>query len=336
MNLLSGIIFERNKYSMKPSVTVTQTQLSTRSEYMPWTKDIKRHWQYYLMALPALLVVLVYGYGPLFGLSFAFIDYSPARGISGSEWVGLQNFQTAFNNPFFTSALRNTVIIKGLQTLIGFPSAVILALLLNEVRLTWFKRTVQTATILPYFISWIVVAAIFQNLLSQGNGVVNEILKTYFGLKQDIPFLSDPVLFRWLMILQDTWKFCGFFAMIYLATMAQIDPTLYEAAMVDGANRFQQALYVTIPGILPTMITLFVLLIGYLIIGSFDQVFAQYNVSVFSTSDILETFTFRLGLQQSKYGLATAVGFFQSVIAAILVILTNAIVKKFGQKEGLF
>jgi len=287
------------------------------------------------MALPAILAILVFGYGPLFGLSFAFLDYSPVRGISGSEWVGLKHFNTAFRNPFFLTALRNTVIIKGLQTIVGFPSAIILALLLNEVRLRWFKRVVQTATMLPYFISWIVVAAMFRNLLAPTDGVVNEVLQNVFGFEEPVIFLSDPIKFRWLMVFQDTWKFCGFFAMIYLAAIARIAPTLYEAAMVDGANRWQQTWHITLPGIRTTMVTLFVMLVGYLIIGSFEQVFAQYNVSVYSTSDILETLTYRLGLQQSRYGFAIAVGLFQSAIAAALVIFTNFLVKRLDQ-EGLF
>jgi ABC-type polysaccharide transport system permease subunit len=310
-------------------------QAAVSSSRVSWRKDAQRHWQYYLMVLPGLLSILIFGYGPLFGLSIAFLDYSPVRGIGGSAWVGLKHFEAAFTNPFFGAALVNTVIIKGLQTLIGFPAAVILALLLNEVRVRWFKGAVQTATMLPYFVSWIVAAAMFRNMLAPSDGIVNEVLQHVFGRQEPVLFLSDPIRFRWLMVLQDTWKFAGFFAVIYLAAIANIDPTLYEAAMVDGASRWQQTLHITLPGIRATMLTLFIILIGYLIIGSFEQIFAQYNVAVYATSDILETFTFRLGLQQSKYSFATAVGLFQSVVAAGLVLLTNFLVRRFDQ-EGLF
>jgi len=300
-----------------------------------WLDDLRKHWPLYAMALPALLLVIVFSYGPLFGLSIAFLDYSPARGFWGSRFVGFKHFEEAFTNPFFMTALRNTLMIKFLQTVVGFPSAIILALLLNEVRIRWFKSVVQTATMLPYFISWIVAAAMFRNLLSPSYGVVNEVLQNVFGFSQPFVVLSDPERFRWFIVFQDTWKFVGFFSIIYLAAIASIDPTLYEVAMVDGANRWQQTWHITLPGIRTTMVTLFIILIGYLMIGSFEQIFAQYNVSVYSTGDILETFTYRLGLQQSKYSFATAVGLFQAVIAAGLVVFANYLVKRVDQ-DGLF
>lgn len=297
--------------------------------------DLWRYKALYLMVMPALLTVLVFGYGPLFGLVIAFLDYSPHRGILNSQWVGLTHFRAVFENPFFFSAFRNTVVIKGLQTLVGFPSAIILALLLNEVRVRWFKSVVQTSTMLPYFISWIVVAAIFRNLFNPTDGIVNQVLQNYFGFTEPFIVLSHPDRFRWLMVFQDTWKFVGFFTVIYLAAISGIDPTLYEAAVMDGANRWQQALHITLPGIRRTMVTLFIILIGYLMIGSFEQIYAQYNVAVYETADILETFSYRLGLEQGRYSFATAVGFFQSVIAVALVLLANYIVKRIDE-EGIF
>jgi ABC-type polysaccharide transport system permease subunit len=300
-----------------------------------WERDFRKHWQFYLMALPAVLSIVIFSYGPMFGAAIAFLDYSPIRGIRGSEWVGLRNFRDAFNNPFFMPALKNTIIINVGKLAIGFPSAVLLALMLNELRLTWFKRTVQTATMLPYFISWIVVASIFRNILAP-TGVVNEVLMKVFGANP-IFFLSDPRIFPKLIVFQDTWKYVGYFAVIYLAAMTAIDPTLYEAAMVDGANRMQQIRYITLPGIAPTMVTMLVILVGYLIQGGLEQVFAMYNVSVYSTGDILDTFTYRLGLQQFKYGLATAVGLFQAVISLVLVIFTNFLVRRYNaENRGLF
>lgn len=298
-------------------------------------KELRRYWPLYVMIAPAVLSVLVFSYVPYFGLSIAFLDYSVVRGYFGSTWVGTAHFRSAFENPFFFPAFRNTIIIKGFQTVVGFPSAIILALLLNEVGLRWFKKTVQTATMLPYFISWIVIAAMFRNILSPTDGIVNQILTTVFGREEPFIVLSNPQRFRVFIVLQDTWKFAGFFAVIYLSAMATIDPTLYEVAEVDGASRWRQTWHITLPSISTTMVTLFVLLIGYLVIGSFEQVFAQYSVSVYSTSDILETLTFRIGLQQGKYSLATAIGLFQSVIAVILVVSTNRLAKFLGE-EGLF
>jgi len=313
------------------AATVQPAELEIKVGFI---EEMRRHWMLYLMALPGILALLVFSYAPLFGLSVAFLDYNPVKGVLASKWVGSKNFTDAFNNPFFLAALKNTVIIKGFQTIIGFPSAIILALLLNEAG-RWMKRLVQTSTILPYFISWVVIAAVFQTIFTPTNGIVNEVLQKVFKFKDPILFLSDPAIFRWVIILQDTWKYAGYFAIIYLAAMARIDPTLYEAAMVDGANRWQQILHVTLPGIRTTMVTMFILLSGYLILGNFEQVFAQYSVSTYSTVDILETFSWRMAISQSRYGFATAVSLFQSVIASTLVILTNWLVR-YVEKEGLF
>jgi ABC-type polysaccharide transport system permease subunit len=301
--------------------------------YVESVKDIKENWPLYLMALPAILSLLIFGFGPLFGLSIAFLDYSPARGILGSKWVGIEQFKSAFQNPFFWTAFRNSVVIQSLKLAVGFPSAIILALLLNEVRAQWFKRTVQTATMLPYFLSWVIAATMFRNLLGP-NGVINEVLKVTAGL-DPIPFLSKGEIFRWVIVFQDTWKYVGYFAVLYLAAMTAIDPALYEAAMVDGASRWQQTWYITLPGISKTMLTLFILLTGYIFSGGFEQMWVMYNASVYSTGDILETFTARLGLQQSRYSFATAVGLFQSVLSFGMVLITNRIARM-SDSQGLF
>ncbi len=306
----------------------------TKGEETAWLKDLRLNWPYYLMVLPALLSVLVFSYGPMFGVSLAFLDYTPARGFLNSEFVGFKWFEAAFKSPFFLTALRNTVVIKGLQSLIGIPAALMLAVLLNEIRVKWFKSIVQTATILPYFISWVIIGTMFQNLL-RSDGALNEILVNWLGM-QPVSILRDPQLFRWFIVLQDTWKFAGYFATLYLAAMSSIDPSLYEAALVDGANRWQQMLHITLPGIRSTFITVVIWLAGYLIVGSFEQIYVQYNVSVYPTADILETLTYRLGLGRSQYSLATAVGLFQSVVAFGLMFLTNQVIKRLGSEDALF
>ncbi len=314
---------------MTTGVTPKQsTKVNAAKKRAGWVVDLKTNWGLYLMALPAIIAILVFGYGPLFGLSLAFFDYNPVKGLLNSPWVGLKHFITAFNSQFFWVAFQNTIIIKGGQMLVGFPAAIILAVLLNEGS-RGVKRVVQTTSLLPYFISWVVIAAIFHNLFSIG-GVFNEIRHS-LNLPQ-IDILSDPILFRRLMILQDTWKFVGFFAMIYLAAMARIDPQLYEAAMLDGANRLQQIWHITLGSIRPTMMVLFILLIGYLVLGSYEQIFSQYNVSVYSTGDILETYAYRLGLTQAKYSYAIAIGFVQSIVALGLVLVTNYFSRKADQQ----
>jgi ABC-type polysaccharide transport system permease subunit len=305
----------------------------TSDSILDWRTDLHKNWPFYVMLLPAVLSILIFSYGPMFGISLAFLDYTPARGFWNSEWVGLKWFKAAFESPFFLKALRNTVVIKTLQTLVGIPSALFLAVLLNEVRVKWFKRTVQTSTILPYFISWVIVGTMFRNLL-RSDGALNEILGL-LGL-EPISILRDPQLFRWFIVLQDTWKFAGYFATLYLASMASIDPALYEAALVDGANRWQRVWHITLPGVRSTFITVVIWLSGYLIVGSFEQIFVQYNVSVYPTADILETLTYRLGIGRSQYSLATAVGFFQRIIAFGLMFLTNQVIKRIDAEETLF
>jgi ABC-type polysaccharide transport system permease subunit len=319
--------------AQSPQATPAASPVGARHDALTWREDLQRHWVLYVMALPAVVSLLIFSYGPLFGLLIAFLDYSPVRGIFGSSWVGFDNFRLAFRNPFFWMAFRNSVIISALKLAIGFPMAIILALLLNEIRVTWFKRTVQTATLLPAFISWVVIATMFRTLLAP-EGVINEVRTTIFG-QQPILFLSDPNKFRWILVFTDIWKGAGYGAVIYLAAMAAIDPGLYEAAEVDGANRWQQTWYITLPGISTTIITLFILATGSLVAAGFEQVYVLYNASVYATGDILETFTYRTGIGQGRYGLATAIGLFQAVIGFVLVLFTNFLVKRFNE-EGLF
>lgn len=301
--------------------------------YSAFPRSLRKHWQLYLLIFPALFSIIVFSYGPLFGLVIAFEDFSPFRGVLGSTWVGLDNFSRAFNNSFFWVAFKNSIIISTLKLSIGFPAGITLALLLNEVRHRWFKSIVQTSTMLPYLVSWVVVGSMFRALLSP-EGVVNELRVTLLGL-QPMYFISDPDAFRWVIILQDTWKGVGYSALLYLAAIAAIDPTLYEAAKVDGANRWHLVRFITLPGIMNTVITLLVLSIGYLVSAGFEQIYVMYNVSVYSTGDILETYTFRLGLGQSDYSLATAVGMFQSIISLTLVFIATRLAKRIHH-EGFF
>jgi ABC-type polysaccharide transport system permease subunit len=245
----------------------------------------------------------------------------------------LENFRDAFSNPFFRQALQNSVIISVLKLAIGFPTAIVSPCSSTRSAAGGCSGLVQTATILPFFVSWVVIAAMFRSLLAP-DGVVNEVRQA-LGLSS-ITFLSDPERFRWVIVLQDTWKYAGYFAVLYLAAIAAIDPALYEAARVDGAGRWRQIVDITLPGIRATMVTLFVLLTGYLIFAGWEQVVVMYNPSVYSTGDILETFSLRLGLSQSKYGLATAVGLFQSVIGFGLVLLSNTLARRYNDDGGLF
>lgn len=289
----------------------------------------------YLMAFPGIAALVLFSYVPMSYVLIAFLEYNPIRGLLNSSFVGIKNFKEALQDYYFRQAFINTVIIKLGQTLVTFPFSVLLALFLNEA-IKPVRRVIQTASILPYFISWVAIATIFRNLLSPSGGLVNEILITWLGKQHPIQFLSDPKIFRLLIIFQDAWKMGGFWALIYLSAITSIDPSLYESAMIDGANRWQCMWYITIPGISTTLSTMFIILIGYLVLGPFEQVFSQYSPTVYSTGDIIETFTFRLALSQQRYSYATAVGFMQGILALILVILTNKVIRRIEEGGGAF
>jgi ABC-type polysaccharide transport system permease subunit len=297
-------------------------------------KNIRKNYTLYLLVLPALLSLLLFSYGPMFGLSIAFLDYNPVRGITNSRFVGFQYFIQAISDRYFRIAVGNTFIIKLGQTLITFPFSIFFALMLYEVG-KGSRRVFQTVSILPYFISWIVVAAMVRVIFNPTSGIVNDILVNVFGFSQPVSFLSDPGIFRLMMIFQDNWKMGGYFAMIYLAAMTAVDTSLYEVATIDGAGRWRQIWNVTLPGIRPTVLTMLILLMGYLVLGPFEQVFVQYSPSVYSTGDIVETFTYRMGIESSRYGYATASGLLQSIAATALVVLTNMVTKKINKEEHL-
>lgn len=287
------------------------------------------------MAFPGIAALILFSYVPMTYVVIAFLEYNPIKGLLNSNFVGIKNFKEALQDYYFRQAFINTVIIKLGQTLVTFPFSVLLALFLNEA-IKPVRRIIQTATILPYFISWVAIATIFRNLLSPSGGLVNEILMTWLGRHQPIQFLSDPRSFRYLIIFQDAWKMGGFWALIYLSAITSIDPSLYESAMIDGANRWQCMWYITIPSISTTLSTMFIILIGYLVLGPFEQVFSQYSPVVYSTGDIIETFTFRLALSQQQYSYATAVGFMQGILALVLVILTNKVIRSIEEGGGAF
>jgi len=285
----------------------------------------------YVFILPAFLSVLLFSYTPMVYLISIFLNYNPMRGLINSSFVGLENFKKVFMDRFFWQAFRNNLYIKIFETCITYPVSVILALFLFETSKT-NKKIAQTATIFPYFISWIVIAAMFKNILAPSGGLVNEILVNAFKTKP-IPFLTSGKYFRWVIILQDPWKFAGYWAVIYHSAMLTIDTSLYEVATIDGAGRWRQMFFITLPCIRTTLITMFILLTGYIVIGPFDQVFAQYSPLVYDYGDIIETYSYRLAFGQFKYSLATTIGFAQAVIATAIVLLANFFAGKIRKSE---
>lgn len=294
-------------------------------------REIGRYRYIYILLIPGLIYFFVFKYMPMYGVILAFKDYSPSQGILGSDWVGLEHFRSLMIEPEFKTAFLNTLIISFMKILIGFPFPIILSLLINELRMRKLKRTLQTVYTFGHFLSWVVVAGIAQNLLSS-NGAINNLL-TAVGAEK-IDFLTNKSIFRWLLVFSDIWKESGWSTILYLAAIMGIDTSLYEAATVDGANRFQKMVHITWPGIAPTVIVLLTLAVGNIMEAGFQQVFTMYNPAVYSVADILDTYVYRITFQRaSDFGFSTAVGLFKGVINMILLLTANFISKRLGYKS---
>ncbi|GMK43185.1 sugar ABC transporter permease [Paenibacillus glycanilyticus] len=292
--------------------------------------DMKRHWGVYLMALPVLAYYIIFHYGPMYGLQIAFKDFQPSDGIWGSTWVGFKHFESFFNGIYFWRLITNTVLLNLYELLFGFPAAIILALLLNEIRKSSFKRIVQSISYLPHFISIVVVAGMMVDVLSR-TGLVNQLLGS-FGI-QPIDFLMEEGWFRFLYVSSGVWQGVGWGSIIYLAAISGIDPTLYEAARIDGAGRWRQTLNVTLPGIMPTIIILLILQMGNMMSVGSEKVLLLYNPLTYSTADVISTYVYRKGVLEASYSFTAAVGLFNSIISFILIVAANKISKRFSETK---
>lgn len=288
----------------------------------------------YILILPGFIHLLVFRYATMYGSIIAFKDYNMFKGIFESPWVGFKNFQDLFNTPKFPLVMRNTLVISLLKIIFGFPAPIILALLLNELKNLKFKKVTQTVVYLPHFISWVVFAGIIRAFLNPVDGFVNEIIKVFTG---GVPydFLGNKSTFRSLLVVTDIYKGIGWGTIIYMAALAGVDQELYEAATIDGANLFQRMFYITLPSIKPVIMTLFILGLGGILNAGFEQIFLLYNDMVLPVADIIDTYIYRKGIKEAAYSLGAAAGMFKSVIALILVIITNKIADKIGE-EGVW
>lgn len=281
----------------------------------------------YLMLIPGVLLTLIYAYGPLFGLVIAFQKFSIADGILGSKFVGFDNFVYLFKYyPNFMQIVGNTVIIAVLKMIFNFITPLAVALMLNELRSDRFRRGIQTIVYLPHFVSWVIIAGILITMLHPTDGIVNRIIQA-LGF-DPVYFLGSNKTFRSVLVVSDVWKNFGYGTIIYMAALTGIDPTLYEAATIDRANRWQKIWHITIPGIMPIIVLVMTLNMGGIFNAGFDQIFNLYNPSVYATGDVLDTFTYRLGITGAQYDLSTAVSLIKSVISAILVSTTYYIAYK--------
>lgn len=287
--------------------------------------DIKRNWQLYLMILPIILYYLIFKYGPMAGLSIAFMDYKPARGILESKIVGFKHFENFFTNYYFFRLLKNTLKIS-LCLLITFPCPIILALLLNELKSGAFSKFAQTITYIPHFISTVVVCGLVITLTSSSGGITS-ILHTLFGIDKR-SLLNSAGNFLPIYVFTELWQTLGWNSIIYLSALTGIDQQLYDAAKVDGAGRFQRMLHITIPGLAPTIIIMFILKMGKIFNVGYERVMLLYNPAIYETSDVINTYVYRMGLISGKYSYSAAVGLFNCVVSFTLVIITNKISNK--------
>ncbi|TDF95421.1 ABC transporter permease [Paenibacillus piri] len=293
------------------------------------TRRFRQNIPLLLMFAPVVVYFVIIKYAPMAGLLIAFKDYSLREGIWGSEWVGLANFRLLFDNPQLLNILRNTLLLSLLNIVAGFPVPIILAILLNEVRQMQFRKAVQTLVYLPHFFSWIIVGGFVVTMFSMENGIVNRIALALFG--ETKAFLYEPQSWIAIFVGSAIWKEAGFGAIVYLAALSSIDPSLYEAASIDGAGKARKIWHVTLPGIRPTIILMLILSMGRVMEVGFDHIYVLQNQVVTSISEVISTYIYKVGLGQGMYSITTALGLFESVIGLILVWTSNQVARRFDQ-----
>lgn len=295
-------------------------------------RDFQKHKFKYLIVIPIIIYLILFCYKPMYGVIIAFKKYRPSLGIAESSWVGFDNFMRFFNDPWIWRLLRNTISISFLMLLFSFPAAIFLALLLNEVKVSWFKRTVQTITYMPHFIALVVVCGLI-NSFCQSKGLLNDIIVFFGGERSNL--LANPKLFYPIYVISGIWQNTGWSSIIYLAALAGIDQEQYEAAKIDGAGRIQQMLHITFPGLIPTISMLLVLNMGSILSVGYEKILLLYQPLTYEVADVISTYVYRKGLIDADYSFSTAVNLFNSVINIIFLITSNRISKKMGQ-SGVF
>lgn len=298
-----------------------------KQKHSLWNR-MKQYAPFYFFVLPAIICVIVFNYMPMGGITIAFKDYKMARGIAGSEWVGLEHFKKLFTDPNFYRVLKNTLKISLLTLLTSFPVTIIFTLLVNELKGSRFKKVVQTITYMPHFLSWVVVGTFVYQILSPSSGVINTLLVNLGILDKPEFFMANKDTFVPIYLITNLWKTTGYSIVIYLATISGIETSLYEAASIDGANRFQKILHITLPAMLPTMCTMLILQIGSLISVGFDPIYNLYNDATYQTADVISTYVYRKGMIESQYDFSTAIGLFQNVVSLVLVLSANWFARK--------
>lgn len=288
-------------------------------------KDFRINWKLYLLVFPVILYYIIFCYKPMYGALIAFKDYAPGRGFLESPWVGFKYFEQFFGSVFFGRVLKNTLIISITSLLLSFPMPIVLALLVNEVSSKNFRKTVQTISYLPHFISLVVICGMIKEFTAV-DGIINDIIVFFGG--ESTPLLANPKMFVPIYVLSGIWQEVGWGSIIYIAAIAGVDQSLYEAASIDGAGRLRQTWHVTLPGILPTIVILFIMRVGNLLNVGFEKIILLYNPSIYDSADVISSYVYRKGILEYNYSYSTAVGLFNSVVNFTLLVITNQISKK--------
>jgi putative aldouronate transport system permease protein len=314
-------MYNRKKPSYNMPIMVSQYVVQINR----FRRNVSKWWVLFLMMLPGIVYYIIFRYGPMYGVIIAFKDYRILDGMAASPWVGFKHFNALFKSPMFGRIIRNTLVISFLKLCIGFPPPIILALLLNELRIPRLKKIIQTVTYLPHFLSWVIISGILIALFSPGDGLVNNWLK--LAGQTPISFLTEKYWFVAVLVFSEIWKEVGWGAIIYLAALSGINPELYEAATIDGATRGQQILHVSLPSIIPVIILMFILRLGRILDAGFEQIYILYSPQVYEVSDIIDTWVFRNGIEQFRFSVATATGLFKSAIGLVLIVGSNKLIK---------
>ncbi len=296
-----------------------------------WKRNFQRYKALYFLAIPLVLYFLIFNYAPMFGLLMAFEDFKPARGFFGSTWVGFKNFIDFFTAPNFLEILRNTFVISALGLAVGFPLSIVFALLINEIYVKWFKKSVQTISYMPYFVSTIVLCGLVIEFCST-NGLITNALVS-LGLVERQNLLQNPKYFWAINLISDQWQGLGYGSIVFIAAITNVSGELHEAAAIDGANRLQRVWHITLPGIKPMVVSMLILKCGMLMTVGFDKILNLYNTAIYSTADVISTYVYRVGLNGGRYGYGAAVGLFNSVVNLILLLASNAISKKYAEQS---
>lgn len=291
-------------------------------------KDFKRNYELYFLAIPVLLFYLIFCYRPILGVYMAFTEFKPKFGIFGSPFVGLRHFRDFFGSMYFARLLKNTFVISATSIIIGFPAPILLALMMNEVRVKWFYKTVQTISYMPHFISMVVICSMIKSFVSD-TGIVGSLVNQFSGGNSSL--LNVPGYFVPIYVLSEIWQEIGWGSIIYISALMGIDQELYEAAQIDGAGRLKQTLHITLPGIMPTVVVMLIIRLGNILGVGYEKIILLYNEAIYSTSDVISTFVYRKGLLEMNYSYSVAVGLFNSVISMIFLFGSNWISKKFQE-----